>query len=93
MIGSAYVEIADFTTPAEFLAALRAGVVVGHHWDEPRQWSARIVPSVYVLVNFLRTRVRNKFTRTSGQGTRRMVARPSWAAAATIGASRAGTAS
>ena len=37
---------ADFTTPGEFLAALRAGVVVGHHWDEPRQWSARIVPSV-----------------------------------------------
>jgi len=45
-IGSAYVEIADFTTAGEFLAALRAGVVVGHHWDEPRQWSARIVPSV-----------------------------------------------
>ncbi len=45
-IGSAYVEITDFTTAGEFLAALRAGVVVGHHWDEPRQWSARIVPSV-----------------------------------------------
>jgi len=45
-IGSAYVEIPDFTNAAEFLAALRTGVVVGHHWDEPRQWSARIVPSV-----------------------------------------------
>ncbi|MET0661612.1 MAG: PHP-associated domain-containing protein [Ilumatobacteraceae bacterium] len=45
-IGSAYVEIADFTTAGEFLTALRAGVVVGHHWDEPRPWSARIVPSV-----------------------------------------------
>jgi len=44
-IGSAFVEMSDFTTAAEFLTALRAGVVVGHHWDEPRAWSARIVPS------------------------------------------------
>ena len=44
-IGSAFVEMPDFSTAAEFLTALRAGVVVGHHWDEPRAWSARIVPS------------------------------------------------
>ena len=44
-IGSAFVEMPDFTTAAEFLAGLWAGVVVGHHWDEPRAWSARIVPS------------------------------------------------
>ena len=44
-IGSAFVEMPDFSTAAEFLIALRAGVVVGHHWDEPRAWSARIVPS------------------------------------------------
>ncbi len=45
-IGSAFVEMPDFATPAEFLASLRVGSVVGHHWDEPRPWSARIVPSV-----------------------------------------------
>ena len=45
-IGSAYVEMPDFGGPAEFVAALRAGTVVGHHWDEPRPWSARIVPSL-----------------------------------------------
>ncbi len=44
--GSAFVEMPDFTTAAEFLTALRAGVVVGHHWDEARPWSPRIVPSV-----------------------------------------------
>ena len=38
-IGSAFVEMPDFATAAEFLAALRAGVVVGHHWDE----AARVV--------------------------------------------------
>jgi predicted metal-dependent phosphoesterase TrpH len=45
-IGSAYVEMPDFDTPAEFLVALRAGGVVGHHWDEARPWTSRIVPSV-----------------------------------------------
>ena len=45
-IGSAFVEMTDFTNAGEFLTALRTGVVVGHHWDEPRQWSARIVPSL-----------------------------------------------
>jgi predicted metal-dependent phosphoesterase TrpH len=45
-LGAAYVEIDDFETPAEFLAGLARGRVAGHHWDEPRPWSPRVVPSV-----------------------------------------------
>ena len=45
-IGAAYVEVPDFDGAADFVAALRAGHVVGHHWDEPRPWTPRIVPSV-----------------------------------------------
>lgn len=45
-LGSAYVEMPDFDGPVEFLAKMRDGRVVGHHWDEPRPWSPRIVPSV-----------------------------------------------
>ena len=45
-LGAAYVEVDAFETPLEFLAALATGDVVGHHWDEPRPWSPRIVPSV-----------------------------------------------
>jgi len=44
-LGAAYVEVDDFDSPMEFLAALSSGRVVGHHWDEPRPWSPRIVPS------------------------------------------------
>ena len=52
-LGAAYVEIDDITvggswataTPMEFLAALATSTVVGHHWDEPRPWTPRIVPS------------------------------------------------
>jgi len=44
-IGAAFVEMGDFETSVEFLAALRVGTVVGHHWDEARPWSARIIPS------------------------------------------------
>ena len=44
-LGAAYVEMPDFDGPAEFLAALRDGVVVGHHYDAPRRWRPRIVPS------------------------------------------------
>ena len=47
-LGSAYVEMPDFDGPAEFLAALRQAVVVGHHWDEPRRWRPRIVPSTSI---------------------------------------------
>lgn len=45
-LGAAYVEMADFATPMEFLASLANSTVVGHHWDEPRPWSPRVVPSV-----------------------------------------------
>ena len=46
-IGAAYVEMPDFddASPASFLQSLRAGRVVGHHYDAPRVWRARIVPS------------------------------------------------
>jgi predicted metal-dependent phosphoesterase TrpH len=44
--GAAYVEMDDFATPMEFLASLANSTVIGHHWDEPRPWSPRIVPSV-----------------------------------------------
>ena len=44
-IGAAYVEMPDFDGPKEFLANLGRGRVVGHHWDEARPWSARIIPS------------------------------------------------
>ena len=44
-LGSAYVEMPDFADAAGFLAALRGGVVVGHHLDDARPWSPRIVPS------------------------------------------------
>jgi predicted metal-dependent phosphoesterase TrpH len=44
-LGAAVVEIPDFDGPEEFLAALRLGRPVGHHWDEARPWSARVVPS------------------------------------------------
>jgi predicted metal-dependent phosphoesterase TrpH len=45
-VGAAYVEMPAFDDAAGFLAALRTGRVVGHHWDEPRAWTPRIVPSV-----------------------------------------------
>ena len=44
-IGAAYVEMPDFDGPTDFLTKLRLGRVVGHHWDEPRPWSPRVLPS------------------------------------------------
>jgi predicted metal-dependent phosphoesterase TrpH len=44
-LGSAYVEMPDFDGPGDFLTALEQGVVVGHHYDAPRAWTSRIVPS------------------------------------------------
>ena len=44
-IGAAFVEMPDFTDAPSFLAALRAGSVHGHHFDPPRTWRPRIVPS------------------------------------------------
>lgn len=45
-LGAAYVEMPDFDGPRQFLDALAQAVPVGHHWDEPRPWTPRIVPSV-----------------------------------------------
>ncbi|MFZ4720127.1 MAG: PHP-associated domain-containing protein [Ilumatobacteraceae bacterium] len=45
-LGAAYVEMPDFDGPADFLAKLPLGRVVGHHWDEHRPWSPRILPSM-----------------------------------------------
>jgi predicted metal-dependent phosphoesterase TrpH len=45
-IGSGYVLMPDFTGPQEFLASLRRGQVVGHHFDQARPWTPRIVPSI-----------------------------------------------
>ena len=45
-LGAAYVEMPDFDGPASFLESLRQARVVGHHFDEPRRWTPRIVPSV-----------------------------------------------
>jgi predicted metal-dependent phosphoesterase TrpH len=44
-IGAAYVEMPDFDGPASFLGSLRQAVVAGHHFDAPRRWRPRIVPS------------------------------------------------
>jgi predicted metal-dependent phosphoesterase TrpH len=44
-LGAAYVEMPDFTDAPSFLASLRDGTVVGHHFDAARPWRARIVPS------------------------------------------------
>jgi predicted metal-dependent phosphoesterase TrpH len=45
-LGAAYVEMVDFDGPMEFLASLATADVIGHHWDEPRPWTPRIVPSI-----------------------------------------------
>ncbi len=45
-IGAAYVEMPDFDGPSEFLASIRRGRIVGHHFDAPRPWTPRIVPSI-----------------------------------------------
>lgn len=44
-LGAAFVEMPDFDGPADFLVKLRQARIVGHHWDEPRPWSPRVVPS------------------------------------------------
>jgi predicted metal-dependent phosphoesterase TrpH len=47
-IGAAYVEMPDFDGPGDFLAKLRLGRPVGHHWDEPRPWTARVLPGTTI---------------------------------------------
>ena len=44
-VGAAYLEMPDFTDARSFLASARRGAVVGHQYDAPRRWRARIVPS------------------------------------------------
>ena len=44
-LGAAYVEMPDFDDAASFLASLASAVPVGHHWDDARPWTPRIVPS------------------------------------------------
>jgi predicted metal-dependent phosphoesterase TrpH len=43
-VGAAYVEMPDFTDAADFLRKLPLARIVGHHWDEARPWSPRVVP-------------------------------------------------
>lgn len=45
-LGAAYVEMPDFDGPQDFLEALRRGRLVGHHFDAPRRWRPRIIPSI-----------------------------------------------
>lgn len=45
-LGAAYVEMPDFTDATSFMMALGSAEVVGHFFDPPRQWTARIVPSI-----------------------------------------------
>ncbi|MDQ1403975.1 MAG: hypothetical protein QOG03_2291 [Actinomycetota bacterium] len=44
-IGAAYAVVGDFTDAASFLTALRVGATEGGHFDPPRPWTPRIVPS------------------------------------------------
>ena len=48
-LGAAYVEMPDFDGPDDFLAKLRLGRPVGHHWDEPRPWVARVLPGTTIV--------------------------------------------
>ncbi|MGI9594862.1 MAG: PHP-associated domain-containing protein, partial [Acidimicrobiales bacterium] len=45
-VGAAYLEMPDFENPEQFLALAGQGRIVGHHFDKPRPWTARIVPSI-----------------------------------------------
>ncbi len=43
--GAGHMVMPDFDGPAAFLDALRHGRIEGHHYDKPRPWTPRIVPS------------------------------------------------
>ncbi len=47
-LGAAYVEMPDFDDAQDFLTKLPLGTVIGHHWDEARPWSARVVPGTSI---------------------------------------------
>lgn len=46
-VGAAYVDVPEFDagSASSFLAALASGRLVGGHYDPPREWRPRIVPS------------------------------------------------
>ncbi|MCU1352662.1 MAG: hypothetical protein JWM05_1871 [Acidimicrobiales bacterium] len=48
-IGAAYVEVPDFTGPVDFLVALQDARLCGHHFDPPRGWRPRIIPSTKAI--------------------------------------------
>lgn len=48
-VGAAYVVMPDFDGSASFLASLRQGRLVGHHWDGARTWKPRVVPATKSL--------------------------------------------
>lgn len=48
-LGSVYAEMDDFDDAPSFLASLHRARVVGHHFDAPRRWRPRIVPSVKTI--------------------------------------------
>jgi predicted metal-dependent phosphoesterase TrpH len=48
-LGAVYAEMDDFDDAASFLASLHRARVVGHHFDAPRRWRPRIVPSVKTI--------------------------------------------
>jgi hypothetical protein len=39
----------DFDSAASFLAGLAHGTLIGGHYDPPRQWTPRIVPSTKAI--------------------------------------------
>lgn len=45
-LGAGFMVMPDFDGPEQFLAALGEGHPVGHHFDAPRPWTPRIVPSI-----------------------------------------------
>jgi predicted metal-dependent phosphoesterase TrpH len=45
-MGAVYMAMPDFNGPQSFLEAMARGRIVGHHYDKPRPWTPRIVPSV-----------------------------------------------
>lgn len=44
--GAGYIEMPDFDGPSDFIESARQGRLVGHHFDKPRPWTPRIVPSI-----------------------------------------------
>ncbi len=43
--GAGVVTMPDFEGAESFLASLKVGRLAGHHFDEPRPWAPRIIPS------------------------------------------------